>query len=488
MPIKKLNTLFAQNTLQSKIAKGIAWSFLGTMISKVMMILIFVIVARIVTVEQYGEIGILRNAILTFSMIALASFGITATRYISIYIEEDLEKTNKILTLTRISVLILSILITFLMYFFSFEISKFILNNENLEKYVKYISFAILFTSLNGYQNGALAGLEKFKEISYINIINGICSFPIIIVGAIYGDVQGVIIGLVISNFILWLSSYYYLQKALRDSNIKLDFNFKEEFKILLKFSLPTFISGLMLTPTFFIINSMLAHRENGYIQLGIFSAAFFFANLSKTLIQILGQVLYPYAMKEFGKENKQFEYINNILPWITGILVNLPLIIFPEIFSLLFGEKYMNEDFYLSLILIALSNIIIAHRQGISRNFAAANLMWWSVLSNLVWSLSTIFFSYFFIDKGSVGLALGLFLGYFINTLIFIPLYTKMKLINKELLFNSQILLIWLIILISMGLYLIDSYILRFILISIIAILIVLLLKKTVGRLYAKI
>jgi len=460
VPLNKVKSLFKDNTLQAKIAKGVAWSFLGTMISKVMMILVFLLIARLITVEEYGEVGILRNAILTFSMIALASFGITATRYIATYIEKDINKTNKILTLTRVSVTVLSFLISFLIYFFANEISVYLLNNANLKSYVEYLSISILFTSLNGYQNGVLAGLEKFKEISYINIINGLTSFPILLIGAYYWKVEGIIIALALTTFILWLSSFYYLNIALKKANLKSDFKFKKEFTSLIKFTLPSFIGGLMLTPTFFIINSMLAHQENGYIQLGIFSAAFFFATLSRTLIQILGQVLYPYAMKEFGKDNKQFEYINNILPWIVGIIINLPLIIFPEIFSMLFGEKYMNNDFYLSLIFIAMSNIIIAHRQGISRNFAAANIMWWSVLSNMFWSLSTILFSYLLIEKGSIGLSLSLFLGYLSNSIIFIPFYLNKKLIAKEILYGKSILMIWILIISFSSLYfLIDSY-----------------------------
>jgi O-antigen/teichoic acid export membrane protein len=470
VPLNKVKSLLKDNTLHSKIAKGIAWSFLGTMISKMMMILVFVIIARIITVEEYGEVGILRNVILTFSMIALASFGITATRYIATYIEKDIDKTNKILTLTRISVTILSFLISFLIYFLSNEISLYLLNNLNLESYVEYLSVAIFFTSLNGYQNGVLAGLEKFKEISYINIINGLTSFPILLIGAYYWKVEGIMIGLVLTTFILWLYSFYYLGIALKKANLKSDFKFKKEFNSLVKFTLPSFISGLMLTPTFFIINSMLAHQENGYIQLGIFSAAFFFATLSRTLIQILGQVLYPYAMKEFGKENKQFEYINNMLPWFVGIIINLPLIIFPEVFSLLFGEKYMNNDFYLSLIFIAMSNIIIAHRQGISRNFAAANIMWWSVLSNMFWSIATILFSYFLIEKGSIGLSVSLFLGYLINSIIFIPFYLNKKLITKEMLYGKSILIVWIFTISFSFLYfLFDSYVYKLIFLFII-------------------
>ena len=111
MITKKIKSLFYGDSIQAKISKGIAWTFFGTMISKVFLLIVFIIIARIITVEEYGQVGILRNAILTFSMLSLASFGITVTRYMAIYKDKDLKKTNRILTLTRSLVTIISFFI-----------------------------------------------------------------------------------------------------------------------------------------------------------------------------------------------------------------------------------------------------------------------------------------------------------------------------------------------------------------------------------------
>lgn len=446
----KLSLLFAGETLQAKISRGVAWSFLGTMISKIFMLVVFIIIARMLTVEEYGEVGILRNAILTFSIIGLAGFGVTATRYIAKFKDTNKEKTSNILALTRLSSIIFGSLVSFLIFVFADQIAFHILNNTDLSSKLQYLSIAIFFTSINGYQNGALAGFEKFKEISFINIFNGFLSFPILLIGTYYWGVDGIVYSLVLVSILIWGFSFYFLEKTLKSENIKLYLNrYNNELNILYKFSLPTFLSGLMFTPTFFILNSILAHNENGYVQLGIFSAVFFFFTLSQSLIQILGQVLYPYAIKEFEKDNKSFVFINLILPWILGLIINLPLIVFPEIFSMLFGKSYMNESFYLSLIFIGFSNILTAFGQGIGRNFAAANLMWWSTLSNLIWSILSIYFAYILSSYGSVGISSAILIAYLINFILFIPFYIKHNLISRELLFNNFFIYIWLIIII---------------------------------------
>ena len=97
----------------------------------------------------------------------------------------------------------------------------------------------------------------------------------------------------------------------------------------------------------------------------------------------------------------------------------------------------------YYSVMYVGLSSIVIAQRQGIARNFAAGNFMWFSVFSNLVWAVSTIFSCYLLISKGSVGRSLAFFIGYITNTLLFIPFYINKKLIEKELLLSKEHLLL---------------------------------------------
>lgn len=478
----KIGSLFKGESIQAKISKGIAWTFLGTLISKVLLLLVFIVIAHMLSIVEYGQLGIIRNSILTFSMLSFATFGITATRYIAIYKDKDLIKTNKVLTITRILVLIVSFAITFFIFYSAEQIAHYMLNDITMTVYVKISSMTILFTALNGYQNGALAGLEKFKEISFINMVYGALTFPILLFGAYYWRVEGVIYGLALVSFFTWAVSFYYLKKALHESSIEFVFDgLKDELKVLYKFSLPVFLSGLLATPVFYLLNAMLAHQPEGYIQLGIFSAAFYFTIISRTANVIIGNVLYPYAMKQFGSENSRFEYVNILGPFIIGVMINLPIVIFPEVLVMMFGEKYSGEDFEISALLLALSAILVTSTQGIGRNFAAGNMMWWNVFTNLSFAVILSIAILFLAEYGSVGVSLSLVFAYLVNIMIFTPIYIKKGLVPRNLFTSLSNLFIWVLIFISPLIYLmIDTIVIKLI--------IVLLVFISIGSLFYKI
>lgn len=457
----KLQNLFSGDSLQAKISKGIVWSFLGTLISKGAMLLALVLVARFISVEEYGQVGVIRNAIGTFAAFSVMSFGVTATKYLAIYKDSDSVRAEKILTFTRSFVLASSIVISIGIYFFADLIALEMMNDETLAYYVQLSSAAIFFTALNGYQNGLLAGLEKFKEISMINIVNGLLTFPILIIAAYYWKVYGVVIGLMTISFLTWLMSDFYVRSAMKASSLNYRFRgISTELPTIVNFALPSFLSGISVAPAILMTNVILAHQPNGYYQLGIFNAAYFFSVITSTINGVIGQVLYPYAMQQFKKDNRKFEYFNIISPWIIGIVLNLPLIFFPDLMVIFFGSKYDTEDFKISVMLVALFSIIIAHRAGIARNFAAADLMWWSVFSNGFWGIALILLSYYFASYGAIGITTSFLLAYILNSLIFLPLYLNKGLVNKMLLISKPSLIAWFLLLLSPSVYYLSEYV----------------------------
>jgi len=446
--IQKIKSSFSGNTLQAKISKGIAWSFLGTVISKGMLLLSFILIARILTVEEYGQVSILRNFIVTFSMFSVASFGITATKYITTYKDEDIEKTSKILTLTRLFVLISSLVISIGILIFSEYIAINFLHDISLIPEVQISAITIFFTALNGYQNGALAGFENFKGISIVNTVNGLLTLPTVFFGAYYWGVHGVVTGLAIIAFMTWTSSFFYLHKSTNKYGIHTVLkDLKSEFIILYEFSLPSFLSGMIVAPVTLTVNSLLTSQSDGYFQLGIFTAALNFSLIALTLTQIIGQVLFPYAMKHFDSGNRKFEFVNILLPWFISIFINLPILIFPEITAYIYGDRYHIEEYYLSVVIITLYSIIMAYKQGIARNFAAANLMWWSMFGNGLWGFIALFSALFLVSYGSVGIAIAFLIAHVLSNVALIPLYINKKLISKELIFSKESLILWMII-----------------------------------------
>lgn len=420
----------------SKILKGIIWTFLGTLAAKGFGFLAIFIVARQLSVDDFGSVGVLQSYITTFTLFSLASFGVTATKYIAVTIDVDIKKTSEIFSLIRISSGILAVIVLIASLLFNKQLC-FLLTGGGVNSEAMFIcSIAVFFASLNGLQIGALTGLESFKSVSIVNIVNGIISFPLIIILTKYFQVKGFAIAVLITSFSIWLCSAILVQSLLKKRKVYFSLkNIKNNLDVIWKFSLPAFISSLLVNPVVLICNSILIkNNKNGLYEMGIFNASNNYSQISLILLGIIGQVFYPYAMKNFGQGNKKFDFVNIVHPLFFGLMICLPTIFLPELFSSLFGSKYHNNDMYLATVIVSGFTVINAQKQGIARNFAAGNFMWFSVISNGFWGLVAIGFSYGLVDMGAIGRGIAFFAAYFLNTVLFIPYFIKNNLVERRL------------------------------------------------------
>ena len=446
----KINVFF-KSDLQVKVAKGVFWSFLGTFISRSFTFIAYILIANVLDIKEYGEIGILKSIIVTFSMFSLASFGVTATRYISIYKEVDMLKVKRILSVTYFLTIGISLFILLSIIVFSKMFSVEVLGNENFRIETIIISFAIFFSALNGFQNGALSGFEKFKYISIVNISSGILAIPMLFLLTYSYGVLGFCIGISIQYFFLFLFSSFFLKKVMKENKINFTTkNILGEITVIREFSIPSFLGGFIISPTILICNTLLVKSSGGFTSMGIYEAAFNFSIIAMTFNSMIGQVLYPFAVKMIDKKNQKFDFLNLNMPWIIGIFFGLLLIYLPDVFSLIFDEQYQNINMYRTISCIAVFIIFISHRQGISRNLAAINKMWYGFLDNLIWSLLAIGFTFILVDKGASGRAFAFVMAYLINSIIILPLYLNKKVFQRDFIFSNESFNLWLLVFVS--------------------------------------
>ena len=458
---KQIKRLIGTGT-QAKIAKGIFWSFLGTITSKGFVTIAFFYIARILSVEDYGKIGMLRSFITTFTFLSLASFGTTVNKYIAVLRGKDLAELSRVYSLTRMIVFALALILGTILFLFPSFFAETIVGDVDMYNEVKIGAFIIFFSAMNGFQNGALAGFENFKAISIVNIINGIVSLPTIIVLAYYYGVIGVMYALFIVYFLLWVTSAFFLQKEVKKNQLTFTIKYtNKELRILWLFSLPSFLNSLMISPVILWCNNILIKKAtNGYEEMGYYSAAYSLSLLIMTLNTVIGDVFFPYAMKFFKSENKKFDFYNILMPWFIGVVICIPILLFPDIIALLYGKNYENSQMYNTLIIVLLFTVIVCQRQGISRNIAAANLMWLAVLDNVFWAFIAVSSCYFLSKYGAVGRASAFLIAYLLNTIFFLPIYLHKKLIDKSLILTNYNALIILFLIFSLtGYYFFADY-----------------------------
>lgn len=450
-----------------ELFKGSFWSILGAIFSKGLIFISWVIVARILGSEGYGQFGIVRSTVLMFTSFAGFSLGITASKHVAEFLHLDKERTGRILGLTTSFGILMGLLVGILFYFLAPWLAAETLKAPEVTNELKIGALILIFSAINGSQMGSLQGFVAFKRIAIINATQAVISFPFFIIGALYFGVFGTIWAFAFSYILICLLSHFALKKEVKNHEVKIDyFNAWQEKKMLITYSLPAFLSGLMVTPVKWYADSLLVSR-GGFEEMGLFTAALTFNNIILVGASMLSAPFIAIMAKNKNENrNSKFSRFNILAPWAIGIFFTAPFIVFPELGGYVFGDTFKGNRFELPFIYVLLFTIIVMFKQGLARVMAVYNLQWWSLGSNLVWGLCLIICFLLFREQDAYYLSVSYLIAYLINVLIVLPVYYKKKIIPEKTIESIEAFGIWFLVifLAASGIYL-ESLIPRLIL-----------------------
>lgn len=409
--------------LNKRIFQHSFWILLGNVVSKFILLIATILMARYLGKDEYGQFGIIKSTILMFAMFAGLELGMTATKYISQYRQSNKRKVEKIVGLSNLFAILISLLVSLLVYVFSKEIAMQI-NAPNLYTEIRISSFILFFSSLNGIQNGILAGIEKFKELSINNAIAGVLSSIALVIASKYYGLDAVVIAfgsnfvlLFILNFIT-LRKYFYSEF---DVNLINKENF-EELEVLWKFSLPAILAGLMVGPVTWYCNYLLVNQAKGYEQMANFDIANQWRNTILFIPAALAQIALPLLASSVDNKKEYKKIFNKNLKiniyiglfFVIGFILISPLIVY------FYGEKY--HDALIPIIIMFVTTGFITVNNVIGQAIASQGKMWLGFYVNLIWAIVLIFSCYILVvtyQLGAIGICTAYLISYILHTFI---------------------------------------------------------------------
>ncbi len=429
----------------SKVIGGTFFLTIGTVTSKLLMAIAYVILARILTPEEYGEYGMINSTVSNFIIFASLGIGLTTTKYISENKDSNSELASGILGTSLLTVLILGIITSSLLLIFNDFIALQILKSESIKPLLKYAAAILVLTAFNSTQIGALLGLQGYRATSISNISQGV----LVTLGIIMGGYYGKTIGAVFGNLLALLCLSFVIQLLLRKENKKFGIKpklntWKGDLETIYKFALPASLSSLISSPAMWILYAMLVRTPEGYYQMGIYSAVLLFPNAIRMLNGSLNNVLLPIFLSKETSITAKKEFFNYFGAWIIAIVIGLPFITIPELVPFFVGPKYPKDIVVTVLGYAMVSTLIIALKQGISRDLILKNKMWLSVFSMGQWALSAILLFYLLKKHGAIGFAASIALSYLINLILFVPFFVKMKISPSYIFYSKNVIIIW--------------------------------------------
>lgn len=417
----------------SRIASGFFWSLSGSVISQSLVLLASVVVARILGITKYGELGIIRSTVTIFSIFAAFSLGLAATKYVSEFINKDKVKSGKIIGVTSFFSFISGALIAIIAMILAPFLADEMLNTPKLVNEIRISAIILFFSALNGAQTGILAGFQAFKRIAKINLYSGVLAFPIqVILTFVYG-LSGSIIGFGLSFFILLIFNLRAVKQECNKHNITIQYkNSIEELIMIIRFSVPALLSGLVVSPVIWYSKIMLVNLVDGYKELAIFDAANQWRSSVLFIPIMLSQVILPIFSTTHSK--KKF---NNILKWnisinfIIALLMAIILSLFSRYIMKSYGDGFENGNHV--IIVLAFTSVFFSISVIIGQAIVSKEKMWLTFFFNLLWSvvfLATAFVLFNF-GYGAEGLAYSFLTSYAflaVIQLIYVNFFLKLK------------------------------------------------------------
>lgn len=439
-----LNRIEASD-LGSRLATGIFWSMSGSVISRGLMLCATIFVARILGKTGYGELGMIQSTVGMFGVFAGFGLGLTAIKHVAEFRNTDPDRAGRIVGLTYLIATCTGSLMAVGMYAAAPWLAEHTINAPHLTNILRISALILLLNAINGAQTGALSGFEAFKTIAHVNLFVGLISFPVLVLGAYIGEVTGAVWALVINLSFNWAINHLALRKEAFKHRMQFSVkNCGQELNILWHFALPATLSGIMVGPANWACRAMLSNQTDGYDEMGILTAALVFQGL----LMFVGGTLSAPLLSMISSTNENIPAklgtVNILSTWLLGVLVAIPLLTFPELPLLAFGDDYATEGFRLTFVLIVFCTTIMMYKEGLARVLAAKSLLWWGFASNTFWAVTLICCAYFLVYLGALGLAISLTIAYILNTLILVPFYSSRNLVPKGTLLSFESISIW--------------------------------------------
>lgn len=444
--LSRIMAFVNRDAMLKRLCSGMFWVGLGTFLSKFLVLCATILAARLLGKEAFGQFNMIRDTCGMMGTFAGLGLGLTLVKYVSELKSNDSQYLSEILggifLVGFLSVAVISIGTLG----GSDLLASRLLNAPDLSIALRFGVLMFIGSAGSYFLNNALVGLEKFKAMTLIGMIEGILCFPSVLIGCHFMGVNGIILGFSFTSFVSLAWQWILFHREIRHRKVVFSYRLTRElWRVLFKFSMPTFCASLMATPVYWLVRVFLTKYPGGYAELGIYSAAFRFQGMLMLISGVINSAMLPLLGSKEGKSHNILNIGNIVVPWVVGICISMPIMFFPELIQIAYGPDYAGRSFRLSLSLVMFSCVVILFKQGIQRNMITKNLMWFSLISNTIWALLMIYGSYLFVNHGAIGLS-GVTAGvYLITLLVFYPFYIKLGVLNKQLALNRYVLGIWL-------------------------------------------
>lgn len=343
-------------------------------------------------------VGNLRNFSTSLESIATLGFQNGIVKYVAESID-DKPQLQKTISTVFISLLVIAILLSGILYFFAAFWNEQIFGTDfEYEIVIKALALALPWFAGAIFFLSVINGLGKFTAVIWINILGNLIGLLVSVTLILQYKTLGALLSVVISPALLFFVTYYFIAKEFHFSKLFQFYDF-QVIKNLSSYALMALVSSVFGPLVY------LAIRKNAILVVGIDQAGFWetMTRISAYYMLFVSTILTVYflpklAMAKDNLETKKvfWSFYKNILPL---FIIGLILIYFSRTFIIkfLFTKEFLpvTSLFFWQLLgdVLKVASLILGYQ------FYAKKMTVAFILSELT-SLVVLYFSSIFLIK----------------------------------------------------------------------------------------
>lgn len=329
----------AEGSLKDKTVIGVSWSAAETIVRYGITFLVSVILARLLTPDEYGLIGILNIFIMLFNIIIDGGFANALIRKKN---AQEIDYNTAFYTNLVVSILMAGVFFTC-----SGAIADFFKRQE-LESLSKVMSLIVIVNALGLVQRVRLTKRIDFKTQTIISFLSAIVSGAVGVIMAYNGCGVWSLVGQQMSNSVVTAFFLFFFNRWIP----KLQFS-KDSFKEMWSFGWKLTMSGILNSLSTQIYGVVIG-KFFSPATLGQYSKAHEFGNLpSNTFTTIIQRVTFP-VLSELQDDPVKLKsaYKRVIKTTVLPVFIMMMVLaaVSKSLIVTLIGEKWIEASYFLQI------------------------------------------------------------------------------------------------------------------------------------------
>lgn len=374
------------------LARDSFWAVVGNGLGNGLLLLAGILIARLLGADLYGEYGVVKSTMMYSATFATFGLGITATKYISQYIQQHCARALRIIHDTLFITFIFSTFVAICLLIGAGWIAEW-KEAQNLTLAFRMLSVIIIVKALVTAQQGILAGLGDFKNVGINNIFSGL-SMLVFATGLTYlWGLRGALAALLLSQVVCLVLNFVVIRKHKKEL-VTEEQDVHNYIPELLRFSLPVAMQeGLYAICNWLAIMALKQYASEG--DVGIFTAALQWNLLVQMIPNLLANVVLAHLSgttqdKQAHKSTLRTMMVVNIACAIVPFAVIFPLCGFISTF---YGAGFESMAVVLKILL--LDAVFFSITTVLKSEFLATGHNWWLLIIRTLKDLSLVILVY---------------------------------------------------------------------------------------------